>query len=584
MRTKNNIIQLRRSPESFGLLLLLISFSFSVCVLAQPVLPKDVIQPKTLPVQPKPIVTKDTTKKPATTYTVVQPTVAVTATIATADQLFIGQGDFLIRTVRDYRYLTVKEDLSHSSVLFEYASWALETQFWTFVQKPGGYYKIRSNTGLFLEKGGSTTYYVVSKAESNSDNQLWQLETADNGNYYIKAKSGQYLGVYMSQANNGTVVGLRNTLDNPAFQKWQLIKMSNDRRKLTTFDPVRNGFRFINTFHGEDFIRWGGLCGGMIYSALDYYRTGVTLPTQSWTPSNATTLQSYIYQRQQHSMWNVNEKWSELEVAYRPRAGEIFRWGIQGTGGGRLEELNNAIDAGKSVPIGLFGGEVPSVNGGSGGNHVVLAVGYSMGRYNGDLGGYASDYKIFVYNPNEGNRMLTLVPNMDGQCYFEVETGTVWRTYFVNTKYDNDHTPPRITNFPEGEPEGSIRHLYFSFLTGGDDLRGKNDNVHITVHYTDGSTQVFPNVNGLARWIDNCWQSVHIELNRPVRRSDITHFTLTTTFGDGFDSDDWNLDAYRVTNGVGGIVFAERAPTPGTYLFRFSGDQHQQRYALPVIR
>jgi hypothetical protein len=392
----------------------------------------------------------------------------------------------------------------------------------------------------------------------------------------------------MSQVTDGTVVGLRNGRDNSSFQKWQLIKMTDDRRRMTSFSPERDGFRFINTFNGEDFIRWGGLCGGMIYTVLDYFRNRIPVPTQSYTPANATPLQSYIYQRQQHSMSNVNEKWSELEVAYRVRTGEIFRWGIQGYGGGRLEELKNAIDAGRSVPIGLFGGEAPSIDGGSGGNHVVLAVGYTMGRYTGDFTGYPGEYKIFAYNPNEGNRMTTLVPNMDGQCYFEVESGKVWRTYFVNTRYDNEHTPPRdIPNFPEGEPEGSIRHLYAWFNTGGDDLRGDNmhggDNVSITVQYTDGTTQSFPNVNNGKRWVDNSYQTVHLELNRPVRKSDIRYFMLTTSFGsDMLFSDDWNLDGFKVTNGAGGITFAESIALRGSYIFRFSGDQRLLRHTVRV--
>jgi hypothetical protein len=59
------------------------------------------------------------------------------------------------------------------------------------------------------------------------------------------------------------------------------------------------------------------------------------------------------------------------------------------------------------------------------------------------------------------------------------------------------------------------------------------------------------------------------DVNRPVRKSDITHFTLTTTFGDGFDSDDWNLDGYKETTGAGEIVYAERWAPAGSYLFRF---------------
>ncbi len=546
-------------------------------------LPKNATIQNKLPVTVKPLVKKDSVK-----YVAVAPTVTVNTNIATADEIFLGNGSFLIRTVRDYRYLTVKDDLSKSSIVFYYADWALNSQYWSFIQKPGGYYKIKSGTNLFLEMGGRTTYYVISKAEANTDNQLWQLELADNGNYFIKSKSGQYLGVYMSQVTDGTVVGLRNGRDNSSFQKWQLIKMTNDGRRLTSFRPERDGFRFINTFNGEDFIRWGGLCGGMVYTALDYFRNRIPVPTQSYTPANATTLQSYIYQRQQHSMWNVNDKWSELEVAYRVRTGEIFRWGIQGSGGGRLEELKNAIDANRSVPIGLFGGEVPSINGGSGGNHVVLAIGYTMGRYTGDFNGFPGEYKIFAYNPNEGNKMTTLVPNMDGQCYFEVESGKVWRTYFVNNKYDNEHTPPKdIINYPEGEPEGSIRHLYARFKTGGDDLRGANmhgnDNVSITIQYADGTNQVFSNVNNSARWVDNSLNTVHLALNRPVRKTDVRHFMITTSFGsDMLFSDDWNLDGFMVTNGAGGINFAESNAAPGAYIFRFSGDQRLLRHVVRV--
>ena len=84
------------------------------------------------------------------------------------------------------------------------------------------------------------------------------------------------------------------------------------------------------------------------------------------------------------------------------------------------------------------------------------------------------------------------------------------------------------------------------------------------------------------RWVDNSTQTVHLELNRPVRKSDILHFTLQTTFGDGFDSDDWNLDGIIITSGGGGIVFAQSVADAGSYIFRFSGDQHLQRFTVPV--
>jgi hypothetical protein len=549
----------------------------------KPTLPKD-FKPGQLPA-PKDL--KVIEKKDTVKYVAVPSTVRASGTIATADQLFLGQGYFLVRSARDYRYLTYLNPSTPDgrvAVIWQYISSPTQ-QHWTFMMAPGGFWKIKSESGLFLmwSKTVGGGYVTAIRADDNTDKFLWQLEEAGDDYYYIRSKQGVYLALNASTTPDGTPIVMSDIPDGSVNKKWHLIKRTGDRPVMTSFNPVTSGFRFINTFNGEDFIRWGGLCGGMVYTALDYFNKHMPIPRQSYTPANATTLQSYIYQRQQHSMWNVNEKWSELEVAFRIRTGEVFRWGIQGSGGGRLEELKNAIDGGKSVPLGLFVGDAPNINGSGNGNHVILAVGYSLGRYRGDFNGHPGDYKIYAYDPNKGNMLVTLVPNMINQCYFEVESGKAWRTYFVNLKYDYDHTPPAgIPNFPEGEPEGSIRHLYAQFWTGGDDLRGRNDNVGITVHYRDGTSQAFGNVNELARWVDNSTQTVHLGLNRAVRKSDILHFTLTTTFGDQFDSDDWNLDAIRITNGAGGIVFAEESAPAGSYIMRFSGDEHRQRFTVRV--
>lgn len=540
-------------------------------------LPRNATNQNKLPVDAKPVIKQDTSKK----YVAVTPVVTTTARIATADELFMGRGEFLIRTARDYKYLIQHTDFSHTSLLWEYAN--DPRQMWNFILQADGKYKIKNGNGECLQWGGAVSFYVISKPESADAKQLWQMEYASHGNFYLKASNGKYLGIYSDAISNGNPVTIRDKESAGHNQKWHLIKMSNDNRRVTSFIPETHGFRFVNTFRGEDGLRWGGLCGGMVYAALDYFNNRIPIPIQSYTPANRTTLQSYLYERQQHSMWNVNERWSELEVSYNTRAGEIFRWGIQGHGGGRLEELKNAIDGGRSVPIGLFVGGVKSANGKEYGNHVVLAVGYTMGRYTGNFEGYPGDYKILAYDPNQRNRMMTIVPNVAGECYFEVETGKVWRTYFVNNKYDNEHVPPRdIASFPEREPEGSIRHLYAWFLTGGDDLRGNNDNVSITVQYTDGTSQLFQNVNNGARWVDNTEQTVHLELNRPVRKTDIRGFMLTTSFGNDMFSDDWNLDGFQVTTGWGGIVFAESFAPEGQYIFRFSGDERRQRHMIRV--
>lgn len=570
------------SKKIFLPVILLVCLFFGTSLLAQqPQLSKDAKINQAKPLKP----TQPLVKKDSVTYTAVPATVSASARIATADELYIGQGTFLVRTAMDYRYLTIKDvtPVTGSIAFIWRFAESPQQQVWQFVLQNNGFFKIKSQSGLFLTQ--KRVIAPTMDPESNEDSQLWEFTPTGDGFYTIKSKTNRYLFLTRNGKKDGGLVGFANSTDGSLGQKWHIIKLTNDGRRVTTFNPERHGFRFVNTFNGEDIIRWGGLCGGMVYAALDYFRTGIPIPRQTYTPANATTLQSYIYGRQQHSMWNVHEKWSEFEVnPFGSRSSEFYRWGIQGTGGGRLEELKNAIDAGRSVPIGLFGGGVPSIDNGSGGNHVVLAVGYSVGRYRGDFTGQVGDYKILAYDPNMRNRMVMLVPDMANQCYFEVENGKAWRAYFVNHEHDNEHTPPRdIPNFPEGEREGSIRHLYAEFATGKDDLRGGNDNVSITVHYADGTSQAFPNVNNGARWVDDSWQTVHLELNRPVRKSDISYFRITTSFGSDLLSDDWNLEWFRVSSGWQGITFAEAWPAAGNaYIFRFSGDERRQMHVVRV--
>lgn len=517
---------------------------------------------------------KDHSKK-APVYDVAAPnTATITSRLLTPDEQFLQSGAFLIRTARDYRYLTVSGDepLDHSQVFMNSYVNNPNTQQWKLVLQSDGYFKIQTENGLCLTQGLVPAMMPFSNAET----QLWRFEDSGDGFYSIVSKRDlyMYLPNHRNIENGG--VSFRNR-NNTVEEKWHLIKWTNDGRHVTTFIPETHGFRFINTFNGEDIIRWGGLCGGMVYAALDYFNHNMPVPRQFYTPANGTPLQSYIYSRQNHATWDVNEKWSELEVSYNTRANEIFRWGLQGTNGGRLEELKNSIDDNISRPLGMFAGGVLGKDNSNGGRHVVLGVGYAMGRYRGDLGAHKEDLKILTYNPNQSNVMRTLVPDLIKNCYFEVESGYAWRAYFVNKRYDDSHVPTRdYVNYPEGQPEGNVRHLYATFNTGSDDLRGGNDNVNITIRYTDGTEQVFLNVNNGARWVDNSTQTVHLTLNRAVRKQDIRSFilgfTTLNTFGGNYDN--WNLNSFSVSSGHTGVVYAQAYPPTGLdYYFRFTGSQ-----------
>ena len=100
--------------------------------------------------------------------------------------------------------------------------------------------------------------------------------------------------------------------------------------------------------------------------------------------------------------------------------------------------------------------------------------------------------------------------------------------------------------------------LQLTIRTGGDDLRGGNDNLNVTVGYRDGRTQLIPKVNGGAQWANNTNHIVNINLDHAVSPTDIISVKLQTTFSGGFGGDNWNMDSIQVTalgTGVNQIIF-----------------------------
>jgi hypothetical protein len=349
------------------------------------------------------------------------------------------------------------------------------------------------------------------------------------------------------------------------------------QRVMTSFSPATHGFKFSNSFQTEPIqnIRFGGLCGGMAYSALDYYNTRRAIPTQTFRPADGTPLFNYIYTRQTNSIADNIDKWTELFVnPFGWRTGEFFNWGLQGFKGGRLQELRASIDAGKPVPLGLF----KNGDGGAGPHHQVLAIGYDMGRYRGDLGANKEDLKIYIYDSNFPNQTMTLVPKPASNCYYYIEdTRCVWQTYFVDKKY-RTQTPPIIAT-PTPSSEEMVSDVLLKIRTGGDDLRGGNDNVNMTIRFKSGASFTKNNINNGARWIDNYTQNVPIRLDRAVRLSDIASVTLTTTFGGGWNGDNWNMDMLCVMAAGREIYNASGAP-----LSRFDGNNRPFVANIPPVR
>lgn len=348
--------------------------------------------------------------------------------------------------------------------------------------------------------------------------------------------------------------------------------------RSTAFKPEVHGLKFVNTLQVEivNDVRMSGFCGGMVYTALDYYKARKTVPAQAYAPANGTPLYTYMWGRQRSSVIDNLDKWAELFInPFGERTNEFFNWGLQGYGGGRLQELKTEIDKGNPVPLGLF----KPGDGGAGPHHQVLAIGYKGGRYKGDLGDFKEDLEILVYDPNHPGETRTLKPNPGAHIYYYKEDPgngrEHWQTYFVNKKY-NYSVPPTIVPSPVST-DAMVKELLLEVRTGGDDLRGGNDNLNVTLNFKTKPSQTIKNVNNSARWIGNYTETVPVRLLTPVPLNELKSITLNTTFGGGIGGDNWNMDAVRVMHNDNELMWRSSSP-----VFRFTGSANTLTLPLTV--
>jgi len=127
-------------------------------------------------------------------------------------------------------------------------------------------------------------------------------------------------------------------------------------------------------------------------------------------------------------------------------------------------------------------------------------------------------------------------------------------------------------SIPITAPEaGKANKMEFTILTGGDDLRGDNDNLNVTVHYGDGRTQNANNINGGRNWTNNSMHVETITLDHVVDPSDIVEVDLKTTFTGGAGGDNWDMNSVLVKaigDGVNEVLF-DKFGFPAK---RFTGD------------
>lgn len=121
--------------------------------------------------------------------------------------------------------------------------------------------------------------------------------------------------------------------------------------------------------------------------------------------------------------------------------------------------------------------------------------------------------------------------------------------------------------------------LMVEFRTGGDDLRGGNDNVHLYVILRGEDTLRFENVNDLGTWTNNSVHTVLRPLPASLSVEDIVGVRLETTFGGGIGGDNWKLDGITVRTQLHGETrtLLDRRGSP---LFYFTGEQRVHEFRI----
>ena len=356
------------------------------------------------------------------------------------------------RTALGDRFLTVKGGKSERKTGFNISkNTGGFAQTFRLERAEDGYYFLKAECGGYMhvwQANPNAKASVMIWDKADVENLKWKFEKAGNGFYYIKSKLGNYLDVQWGNSDHGTPVWMYTFNGGPA-QKWK-IEVFNDRG-MTDFNPKTHGFKFSNQFknglfrNGPDVFEFGGLCGGMVYTTLDYFHHGIQIPRTSELPKKKSLLESYIYDRQQKSFLPNIDKWTELTFnPFGSRDREFFFWGLEG----RLATLKMKIDSNEPVPLGLY-----TTGNGFKGHHQVLAIGYDLSgyRFKKDKDKHKHDVRIFIYDPNYPGEIIILRAGLNNTWTYHftsddknLSTGKEfkkWRTYFIDDKYSKRRPP-----------------------------------------------------------------------------------------------------------------------------------------------
>ena len=203
----------------------------------------------------------------------------------------------------------------------------------------------------------------------------------------------------------------------------------------TDFLPLKHGFHFSNRF--KDKIRVSkffnietkGRCGGMAFSALDYYYSKLPIPKLRsedlvhGLPKEGSLLERHIFQRQVDSLLTLTSYKFLLWTLYPDKV--LIAKSMKN----EFKKIRRSIDCGKPISIGLIeASKLKDI----GKNHQVVAYGY-------DYNPKKKEFIIHLYDSNSPDREIMLTID-ERSTYFVASNECIWRGFFVQ-KY-GDKLPP----------------------------------------------------------------------------------------------------------------------------------------------
>jgi hypothetical protein len=300
---------------------------------------------------------------------------------------------------------------------------------------------------------------------------------------------------------------------------------------FTPFDPAVHGLKFVNDFSSIVAIgQFNGLCGGMSYTALDYYFANQTVPQQNYRPEENTPFQQYIYNRQEDSIEKNFGQW----VSWLLNSGENNTSIQANSFAQQFGIVQASIDKGIPIPLGLDSTKIFG--------HQVVAIGYELGE--SEL-----DNKIYLYNPNYPGQIVTLVWDSGAQVFTMAEypLADTYVGYFADTAY-SPVAPPTVPE-PIYPDDGLIHEIFLRVLTGNDPLQN-GGNASLAIELTDGTELTFPGLNLNEKWLSNYLETVRIPLPTPLDPHTISELMLSETDSCG----PWDIQ-YAVAQAVGATTW-----------------------------